>query len=103
MGFLICQQTKKPKDCDGAVYIPTMNNLEILTQYFYDSNNEMGGVENITMEDARNKVIENINPYANSAYKDCSIIHIPESVIYNDLTFIVTEIDKSTFWQYLTF
>ena len=45
------------------------------------------------------KVIENINPYANSAYKDCSIIHIPESVIYNDLTFIVTEIDKSTFWQ----
>ena len=45
------------------------------------------------------KVIENINPYANSAYKDCSIIHIPESVIYNDLTFIVTKIDKSTFWQ----
>ena len=45
------------------------------------------------------KVIENINPYANSAYKDCSIIHIPESVIYNDLTFIVTEIDKSTFKQ----
>lgn len=45
------------------------------------------------------KVIENINPYANSAYKDCSIIHIPESVIYNDLTFIVTEIDKSTFRQ----
>lgn len=45
------------------------------------------------------KVIENINPYANSAYKDCSIMHIPESVIYNDLTFIVTEIDKSTFWQ----
>ena len=45
------------------------------------------------------KVIENINPYANSAYKDCSIIHIPKSVIYNDLTFIVTEIDKSTFWQ----
>jgi len=60
MGFLICQQTKKPKDCDGSVYIPTMNNLEILTQYFYDSNNEMGGVENITMEDARNEVIENI-------------------------------------------
>lgn len=37
-----------------------MNNLEILTQYFYDSNNEMGGVENITMEDARNEAIENI-------------------------------------------
>jgi predicted GNAT family acetyltransferase len=71
MGFLICNKTKEPKNCDGRIYIPTMNDLETLTQYFYEANNEMDGVENITMEVARNKAIENIESGNFYALKNC--------------------------------
>ena len=71
MGFLICNKTKEPKNCDGRIYRPTMNDLETLTQYFYEANNEMDGIENITMEVARNKAIENIESGNFYALKNC--------------------------------
>lgn len=43
------------------------------------------------------KVIANINPYRDCAYKEHSTIDIPETVFYNGIKFIITEIDKSAF------
>ncbi len=58
MGFLICHKTKKPKECDGILDIPTINDIEVLTQYFYNADNEMDGVDNITFDEARVKAKE---------------------------------------------
>lgn len=43
------------------------------------------------------KVIANINPYRDCAYKEHSTIDIPETVFYNGIKFIIIEIDKSAF------
>ncbi len=60
MGFLICKRTKKPKNCDGMLDIPTIKDLDTLTKYFFDSHQEMEGVDTITMEDAKIKATEYI-------------------------------------------
>lgn len=56
MGFLICHQTKKPKECDGTLSKPTEEDRAILEQYWYDDNIEMNGVDPITMEQAKKDV-----------------------------------------------
>ena len=61
MGFLICHQTKKPKECDGTISIATEKDLPILQQYFFDDHNEMNGVDNITFDEAKTKAQEFID------------------------------------------
>ena len=58
MGFLICHQTKKPKECDGILSKPTEEDRSILERYWYDDNVEMNGIEPITMEQAKSDVQE---------------------------------------------
>ena len=58
MGFLICHQTKKPKECDGILYKPTEEDRSVLEQYWYDDNIEMNGVDPITIEQAKTDVDE---------------------------------------------
>ena len=58
MGFLICHQTKKPKECDGILYKPTEEDRSVLEQYWYDDNIEMNGVDPITIEQAKKDVDE---------------------------------------------
>ncbi|MBR1884156.1 MAG: GNAT family N-acetyltransferase [Clostridia bacterium] len=61
MGFLICRKTKEPKKCDGVLSIPTLNDLDIIADYFYNDHLEMNGVDSITKDEARQKAIEYIN------------------------------------------
>ena len=58
MGFLICHQTKKPKECDGILSRPTNEDRNTLEQYWYDDNIEMNGVDPITIEQAKKDVDE---------------------------------------------
>lgn len=62
MGFLICYQTKQPKPCDGTLSIPTEEDRETLIEYWYADNQEMNGVEKITME----KAIEDVDGFLTS-------------------------------------
>lgn len=58
MGFLICHQTMKPKECDGILSKPTEEDRSVLEQYWYDDNIEMNGVDPITIEQAKKDVDE---------------------------------------------
>ena len=58
MGFLICHQTKKPKECDGVLSKPTEEDRETLEKYWYDDNIEMNGVDPISHEKAKKDVDE---------------------------------------------
>ena len=58
IGFLICHQTVKPKQCDGVLDKPNEKDREILEKYWYDDNIEMNGIEPITMEQAKKDVDE---------------------------------------------
>lgn len=61
MGFLICHQTKAPKECDGILSKPTEEDSEVLTKYWYDDNIEMNGVDPITLEQAKQDVLNFIS------------------------------------------
>ena len=56
MGFLICNQTKAPKVCDGVLSKPIGSDSEVLVKYWYDDNIEMNGNVPYTMEQARKDV-----------------------------------------------
>lgn len=56
MGFLICYETKKPKDCDGILSKPTEEDIKVLIKYWYDDNLEMNGVDKVTLEQAEKDV-----------------------------------------------
>jgi len=56
MGTLFCRQTKKPRECDGKIGIPTIDDKAILTQYWFDDSQEMNGVDPISMEQATEDV-----------------------------------------------
>ena len=58
MGFLICNKTLKPKECDGTISYPTEGDKEILTKYWYDDSQEMNGAEPISIEQAKEDVEE---------------------------------------------
>ena len=58
MGFLICHQTVKPKECDGILSKPVEADREVLERYWYDDNIEMNGMDPITMEQAKEDVDE---------------------------------------------
>ena len=58
MGFLICNKTLKPKECDGTISCPTEEDKEILTKYWYDDSQEMNGAEPISIEQAKEDVEE---------------------------------------------
>ena len=56
MGFLICHQTKVPRECDGILSKPEENDRSILEKYWYDDNMEMNGVDPISIEQAQKDV-----------------------------------------------
>ncbi len=56
MGFLICHQTIKPRQCDGVLSKATEDDREVLEKYWYDDNMEMNGVDPITMDQAKKDV-----------------------------------------------
>lgn len=58
MGFLICHETKRPKVCDGILDKPTEVDRDVLVKYWFDDNQEMNGVDPITMEQAQKDVDE---------------------------------------------
>lgn len=58
MGFLICNKTLKPKECDGIISYPTEGDKKILTKYWYDDSQEMNGAEPISIEQAKEDVEE---------------------------------------------
>ena len=61
MGTLLCRQTKKPRECNGKIAIPTINDKATLTQYWFDDNQEMNKVDPISMEQAAEDVQKILN------------------------------------------
>ena len=60
MGFLLCEKTKKPKDCDGSLAIPNEQEQPIIASYWFDDCNEMNGVDSISREQAEKDAREMI-------------------------------------------
>ena len=56
MGTLSCKKTKKPRQCDGKISIPSISEKEILVKYWFDDSQEMKGVNPISMEQAERDV-----------------------------------------------
>lgn len=52
MGTLCCRKTKKPRECDGYMDKPNIDDKDVLVQYWFNDCNEMNGVESITMDKA---------------------------------------------------
>ena len=61
MASLVCKKTKKPRESIGKMIIPTIDDKRVLTEYWYNSNQEMDGVEPISMEQAELDVLEMLN------------------------------------------
>ena len=53
MGFLMCKETKKPKMCDGTLFVPVETDKDLLVKYWYDDSQEMNSDNPITMEKAK--------------------------------------------------
>ena len=53
IGFLICENIKKPEVCDGYVYIPNMYDMDLLSKYYYENCLESKGVNTITIDQAK--------------------------------------------------
>lgn len=56
LGFLICNKTIKPRECDGIVTHPKESDKDVLVKYWFDDCEEMNGVDPITMEQAIERV-----------------------------------------------
>ena len=56
MGILICEKVKQPKKCDGYITIPSIDDIPILGNYFYNDCIEMHGVDQITLDQAYQKM-----------------------------------------------
>lgn len=56
MGTLFCRKTKQPRQCDGYITIPKLNEKTTLVKYWYDDSMEMNGVTPISMEQAEEDV-----------------------------------------------
>ena len=56
MGFLCCRETKKPRECDGFIDVPTVDDKATLVKYWYDDSHEMDGVDPVSMEKAATDV-----------------------------------------------
>lgn len=58
MGFLICNETIKPKECDAKLSLIVEADKETLVNYWYEDSREMNGVEPVSIEQAKNDVEE---------------------------------------------
>lgn len=56
MGTLHCKETRKPKECDGYITIPTQDEKPILVKYWYDDSKEMNSTSPISIEQAEEDV-----------------------------------------------
>lgn len=56
MGTLCCKQTKKPRDCEGKIATPNIEDKQTLVQYWFDDSQEMNSANPINMEQAEVEV-----------------------------------------------
>ena len=61
MGTLTCKETKKPKECDGNIYVPNKNDYPKLAEYSYNYYKETPEVTPINMTQAKDLTQELIN------------------------------------------
>ncbi len=61
MGFLICHQTIKPKECDGVLSKAIEEDKDTIAKYWYNDNIEMNGADPISMEQAAQDAEDFIN------------------------------------------
>ena len=71
MGFLQCNKTKKPKECDGTITKPSTHDFDTLAEYWYHDVCEMDGYSNITYEQAAIDMKEIINNPSFFVWKNC--------------------------------
>ena len=60
MGSLECCQVKCPRNCDGYSEKAVINDIEILTKYWYDDSQEMTPLSTITLQKAEEEIKEMI-------------------------------------------
>lgn len=66
---MVCNNLKKPNECDGSIYFPSNNDVDIenLSDIYYDCNYELYGKDGVIKESSKVKVkqmIENGSLYA---------------------------------------
>ncbi len=99
MGTLYCRQTKKPKDCDGKIAIPTIEDKPILVQYWFDDSQEMNGVDPISMVQAETDVQQMLDSnkfyiWKNHAGKIVCMANYSETDGQAKLSHVYTPIDE---------
>lgn len=69
IGFLMCNNIKRPNICDGYIYIPNFYDIDILSDYYYKNCLETKGVNTLTYDQARlyiEKIIKDGSVYSNN-------------------------------------
>ena len=99
MGTLYCRQTKRPKDCDGKIAIPTTKDKATLVQYWFDDSQEMNGVDPISMEQAEVDVQQMLDSnkfyiWRNSTGKIVCMANYSETDGQAKLSHVYTPIDE---------
>ncbi len=99
MGTLYCKQTKKPKDCDGGIAIPTIDDKSTLVQYWFNDSQEMNGVDPISIEQAEDDVQKMLDSskfyiWRNSTGKIVCMANYNETDGQAKLSHVYTPIDE---------
>lgn len=61
MGTLCCHKVKEPRETDGKLDRATIDELDILTEYWFNDSAEMNNIEPISMEQAYQEMKQMIN------------------------------------------
>ena len=96
-----CEVLKQPQECDGSIYFPSDNKLDIdnLGEIYFDCNCELYGKNNVTLEDSKIKIQEMIRNGSLYAWKNnkgevVSMIECQEDNSFGNLTSLYTIKDE---------
>ena len=56
MGYLTCEETKKPKDCDGGISLASINDKDTLKEFCYNESREITDVRDLSEEESEKEV-----------------------------------------------
>ena len=59
MGYLVCNQTVKPKTTDGKCVLATEDNKDILINFTYNESREISDIKELSLEEVKDNVEKN--------------------------------------------
>ena len=61
MGYLVCNQTVKPKTTDGKCVLATEDDKDILINFIYNESREISDIKELSLEEAKDNVEKKLN------------------------------------------